>query len=106
MGKRNNIKQVKRFCDLISEEIEKRFGTGATVKDLIFHLSQYGLIKPITLRNYLITQDFYKQLRLNEGHMTHTFMDMSIEYNLSERQIQTIIYEYQKKFQSKENITR
>ena len=38
--------------------------------------------------------------------MTHTFMDIAIEYNLSERQIQTIIYEYQKKFETKNNFYR
>ncbi len=106
MGKRNNITNVQRFCDLVSEEIATRFGNDATVKDLLLHLSQYGLIRPITLRNYLIVQDFYVQLRKNEGHMTHTFMDMSIEYDLSERQIQTIIYEYQKNFEIRNNVSR
>ena len=36
--------------------------------------------------------------------MNHTFMDIAIEYNLSERQIQTIIYSYQKKFVKSANI--
>jgi hypothetical protein len=106
MAKKNNLKEVIRFCDLISEEVVIRFGIDPTLKDLLLHLSQHGLIKPIVIRNYLIVQDFYKQLKRNEGHMTHTFMDMSIEYDLSERQIQTIIYEYQKKFEIKNNIFR
>lgn len=106
MGKRNSLKEVIRFCDAISEEVVIRFGIDPTVKDLLLHLSQHGLIKPIVIRNYLIVQDFYKQLKLNKGHMTHTFMDMSIEYDLSERQIQTIIYEYQKKFNISNNVFR
>ena len=106
MGKKNHIKEIQRFCDLISEELVIRFGEDATIKDLILHLSQHGLIKPIIVRNYLIVNDFYKQLRKNNGHMTYTFMDMSIEYGLSERQIQTIIYEYQKKFEIKNNVFR
>lgn len=106
MGKRNSIKEALRFCNLLEEEVATRFGNDATVKDLILHLSQHGLIKPIIIRNYLIVNDFYKQLKKNSGHMTYTFMDMSIEYNLSERQIQTIIYEYQKKFEIKNNVFR
>jgi len=106
MGKKNNIKEVVRFCDLVGEELASRFGNDATIKDLVLHFSQHGLIKPIIIRNYLIVNDFYKQLRKNNGHMTYTFMDMSIEYNLSERQIQTIIYEYQKKFEIKNNVSR
>jgi hypothetical protein len=105
MGKRNNLKNVLRFCDVLTEEIHLRYGDNPTVKDILFHLSSNGTIKPVTLRNYLIIQDFYKKLKINNGHMNHTFMDISIEYNLSERQIQTIIYEYQKKLQVKNNIS-
>tara|TARA_R110002020_G_scaffold285048_1_gene500608 strand:+ start:266 stop:607 length:342 start_codon:yes stop_codon:yes gene_type:complete len=104
MAKRNKIDRVQMFAEILSEELHQRYGNYPTLKDVIFHLSQKGLIQPVTLRNYMIVIDFYKQLRLNEGHMTHTFMDISIEYDLSERQIQTIIYEYQKKFQSSANI--
>lgn len=106
MGKKNNIKEVLRYCDLLSEELYTRFGDDPTLKDLIQHLAQYGMIKPIVVRNYLIIHDFYIVLKKNDGHMNHTFMDISIEYDLSERQIQTIIYEYQKKFESKNNICR
>ena len=105
MGKRNNLDNVMKFCEILTEEIHLRFGEYATVKDILFHLSSNGTIKPLTLRNYLIINDFYKKLKENDGHMNHTFMDMSIEYNLSERQIQTIIYEYQKKLQVKNNIS-
>ena len=106
MAKRNSLEEILRFSSAISEELEQRFGGYPTLKDLIMHLSQSGLIKPITLRNYMIIRDFYIQLRKNKGHMMHTFMDMSIEYDLSERQIQTIIYEYQKKFSHSKNFYR
>jgi hypothetical protein len=106
MGKKNSLAEIKRFTEILSEELEHRFGAYPTLKDLLLHLSQNGIIKPITLRNYMIVQDFYSQLRKNKGHMMHTFMDMSIEYELSERQIQTIIYEYQKKFSHSENYYR
>jgi len=106
MGKRNNLIEVKRFCDILANDLLLKYGENFTVKDLIFHLSQNGTIKPVTLRNFLIINDFYVKLKQNDGHMNHTFIDISIEYNLSERQIQTIIYEYQKKLQPKNNICR
>ena len=106
MGKKNHIDQVIRYCDLLSEELYLRFGDEPTVKDVVFHMTQNGLIKPLVVRNYLIIADFYEKLKKNEGHMNHTFMDIGIEYDLSERQIQTIIYEYQKKFKSKYNVYR
>lgn len=106
MGKRNNLKDVLRFTEVLSKELALRFGENPSIKDMIYHLSSNGTIRPVALRNYLIIQDFYKKLKENKGHMNHTFMDMSIEYNLSERQIQTIIYEYQKKLNPNNNISR
>ncbi|QDP49428.1 MAG: hypothetical protein Unbinned2716contig1000_9 [Prokaryotic dsDNA virus sp.] len=106
MGKKNHIKEIQRFVEVLSEELDAKYGSYPTIKDLLLHLSVKGLIQPIVIRNYLIIVDFYKQLKLNDGHMNHTFMDISIKYDLSERQIQTIIYEYQKKFQPSENFYR
>lgn len=106
MAKKNNIKDVLRFAEIVSEELELKYGSYPTIKDLITHLSVKGIIRPIVIRNYMIVVDFYKQLKKNDGHMTHTFIDISIQYEMSERQIQTIIYDYQKKFQSSENIYR
>ena len=98
MAKRNTIEGIRRFAQLVDGEATERWGFNPTTQDLLYHLSERGLINPISIRNYLIVNDFYKQLKKNEGHMNHTFMDIAIEYNLSERQIQTIIYSYQKKF--------
>lgn len=106
MGKKNHIDDILRFAEILSEELELKYGAYPTIKDLITHISTKGIIRPVTIRNYMIIVDFYKQLKKNEGHMTHTFMDIAIEYNLSERQIQTIIYEYQKKFETKNNFYR
>jgi|TARA_B110000259_G_C13645209_1_gene253972 hypothetical protein len=106
MGKRNNLKNVLRFTEILSKELQLRFGENPSIKDMLYHLSENGTIRPVALRNYLIIQDFYAKLKINNGHMNHTFMDMSIEYELSERQIQTIIYEYQKKLQPKNNLYR
>ena len=54
MGKRNNLDNVLRFAKILSDEIKLRFGDYPTIKDILFHLSQNGTIKPVALRNYLI----------------------------------------------------
>ena len=63
-----------------------------------------GLCEPTRVRNYLIIYDFDKLLKENQGHVTHTFMDLSIKYNLSDRQIQGIVYKYRPKFTKNETI--
>ena len=44
-------------------------------------------------------------LKFNEGNRTHTFMDISIKYEISERQAQTIVYKERKKQEVSSNIT-
>jgi len=62
------------------------------------------LCEPTRVRNYMIIKDFDKMLVENKGHCTHTFMDLSIKYELSDRQVQGIVYKYRKKFHHSHNI--
>ena len=83
---------VFKFLETAEKELIARFTKEATIKDILYHFVERGIIEPKRLRNYLITTDFERILRENEGHATHTFMDLSIMYSLSERQIQSIVY--------------
>jgi len=53
----------------------------------------------------MIIYDFDTILEFNEGNRTHTFMDISIKYEISERQAQTIVYKERKKQEISSNIT-
>ena len=46
----------------------------------------------------MIIYDFDILLKINKGHITHTFMDLAIKYEMSDRQIQSIVYKYRSKF--------
>ena len=104
MAKPNKINYVIDFIEIIWDEVQTRFGEMATPKDVVYHLVEKGLCEPTRVRNYLIINDFDNMLRKNEGHVTHTFMDLSIKYNLSDRQIQGIVYKYRPKFTRNETI--
>ena len=104
MAKPNKISFIKEFIEIIWSEIQTRFGEYATPKDVIYHLAERGLCEPTRIRNYLIICDFDTILRANKGHVTHTFMDLSIKYDLSDRQIQGIVYKYRPKFTKNETI--
>ena len=93
------------YLDLMSNEILKRFGETATNKDILKHLVERGIVDPRRLRNYMIIADFDRKLVLNKGNRTHTFMDLSIKYKVSESQAQNIVYKYRKKAKASENIT-
>jgi hypothetical protein len=49
--------------------------------------------------------DFDVMLRFNDGSRTHTFMDLSIKYDISERQAQSIVYKERVKDTATYNIT-
>ena len=106
MSKRQNkVDVVFNYLDLLKKEILKRFGETATPKDILKHLVERGMVEPKRLRNYMIIADFDKRLCFNKGNRTHTFMDLSIKYKVSESQAQNIVYKYRKKAKASENIT-
>ena len=88
---------VVEYLDVLEKELYKRFGDNPTTKDIIRHLVEKGMVEPKRLRNYMIIYDFDKLLVGNEGSRTHTFMDLSIKYDITERQAQTIVYKDRKK---------
>lgn len=103
-SRQNKVDVVYDYIDLAEKEIIKRWQE-PTTKDILRHLIERGIVDPKRLRNYMIIYDFDCILRANEGNRTYTFMDLSIKYNISERQAQSIVYKERKKESVIENIT-
>tara|TARA_R100001530_G_scaffold131844_2_gene103752 strand:+ start:83 stop:421 length:339 start_codon:yes stop_codon:yes gene_type:complete len=102
--KQNDQKIVYSFCEKMYEEITTRFGDYATVKDITYHYIEKGIVRPTEVRDYMIIYDYDHKLKENEGHITHTFMDLSIKYELSERHIENIVRNNRKKTKKTHNI--
>lgn len=64
---------------------------------MIRHLVEKGIIEPKRLRNYMVIADFDRMLVTNKGSRTHTWMDLSIKYDISESQSQNIVYKERKR---------
>ena len=106
MAERQNSKEVVyEYLEVMEKEITLRIPDNATIKDTVLHLLERGLIPPKKVRNYMIIHDFDTMLRFNEGNRTHTFMDLSIKYDISERQAQSIVYKERVKENANYNIT-
>jgi len=103
--RQNKIDIVYEYLDLMEREITVRIPDNPTIKDTILHLLERGLIPPKKVRNYMIIYDFDKFLAENEGNSTHTFMDISIKYEITERQAQTIVYKDRSKQMPTYNIS-
>tara|TARA_R110000744_G_scaffold34354_1_gene80159 strand:+ start:1416 stop:1748 length:333 start_codon:yes stop_codon:yes gene_type:complete len=102
--RQNKVDIVLDFIEIAGTELEKRFGSNATSKDIIRHLSERGLIEPKRIRNYMIIADFDRMLSTNKGSRTHTWMDLSIKYDISESMAQNIVYKERKKSLRSSNI--
>ena len=100
-NRQNKIDIVLEYIDIAEAEILKRWHE-PTTKDILRHLIERGIVEPKRLRNYMIIYDFDCMLRKNEGNRTYTFMDLSIKYDISERQAQSIVY----KERNKEVVTK
>jgi len=103
--RQNKVDVVFDFIEIVGIELEKRFGDSPACKDVIRHLSENGMIEPKRIRNYMIIADFDRMLVGNEGSRTHTWMDLSIKYNISESMAQNIVYKERNKSKPSSNIT-
>tara|TARA_R110000822_G_scaffold231707_1_gene363604 strand:+ start:99 stop:431 length:333 start_codon:yes stop_codon:yes gene_type:complete len=103
--RQNKADVVFDFIEIAGSELEKRFGESPTSRDIVRHLTERGLIEPKRIRNYMIIADFDRMLAGNEGSRTHTWMDLSIKYNISESMAQNIVYKERKKSKPSSNIT-
>lgn len=100
-----NKKQVVfEFRDILYDKLIPRFGSDFALKDVIYQLSSMGLIPPKTLRNYMMINDFDKFIVQNKGHVGHTFIDISVKYDISEKQAKNIVYKQRSKFSANSNI--
>jgi hypothetical protein len=105
MAKRQNkLEIVEEFIDIAYEQIKARYSEDAGIKNVLMFLIERGLVDPISLRDFMVLNDFHKILKDNEGHITYTFMDLSIKYDISDRTAQNIVYKKRKKFRTKSNI--
>ena len=82
----NKQQVVFEFRDILYDQLKVRFGEDFQLKDIIYHLAEMGLIPPKTLRNYMMIKDFDKFIVENRGHVGNTFIDVSIKYDISEKQ--------------------
>ena len=104
MARQNKEEVVYQYIKVVEEEIAKRWHE-PTVVDILRHLTERGIVDPKRLRNYMIIYDFDTLLKFNDGSRTHTFMDLSIKYDISERQAQSVVYKERVKGRAAYNIT-
>lgn len=100
----NRQEVVFEFCEILYNKLKRNYGDKFQLKDVIYHFSELGIIPPKILRNYMIIQDFDVFLVENNGHVGNTFIDLSIKYNLSEKQAKNIVYKQRDKFNENVNI--
>jgi len=100
----NKRQVVFEFREVLYDYLIPRFGEDFALKDVLYQLSSMGLIPPKTLRNYMMIYDFDKFIILNKGHVGNTFIDISVKYDISEKQAKNIVYKQRDKFKPNSNI--
>lgn len=87
---KNNL--VTDFCNRYAEK------QGVQVPEKLMEmLANEALLNTANMRNYLILADYGDFLGSNGGHVLDTVYQLADKYQLSERQIQNIIYDRRRK---------
>tara|TARA_R110000751_G_scaffold6680_1_gene28278 strand:- start:93 stop:416 length:324 start_codon:yes stop_codon:yes gene_type:complete len=100
----NKADIITEYIDLLYSELKIRFGEEPQIKDMLAHLIERGMIEPKRLRNYMVIKDFDSLLVTNEGNRTHSFIDLSIKYDITERTVQNIVYKERDKSRIVKNV--
>jgi hypothetical protein len=89
--------EMSKLSDALIENFCTRFASQHQLLPIgakwIKLLIKVGLINRVLLRNYMILGDYPMFLANNNGHVMDAIYQMSDKYQLSERQIQNIIYQ-------------
>jgi len=100
--KPNNADVISRFADSYIEKLKGNVDAARLVLALISD----NLTDLERLRNYLIIEEYYNLLRDNNGISYLTLIQLSDKYDLTERQIQNIVYKWSDKYKKSRNIIR
>ncbi|HXH18720.1 MAG TPA: hypothetical protein VNJ07_06515 [Chitinophagales bacterium] len=98
--KPNHSDVINRF---VNSYIEK-FKGNVDATRLVMNLIADDLTDLERLRNYLIIEEYYELLRENNGISYLTLIQLSDKFELTERQIQNIVYKWSDKYKKSSNI--
>jgi hypothetical protein len=98
----NKIDIIKRFMELYMNKFEKH----PDAKRLLISMIADGITDPERLRNYMIVSDYYDRLEKNRGRSSNTVIEVAEIYNISERQIQNILYKWSGKYKEASNVAK
>ena len=101
--KPNHSDVINRFTDCY---IEKFKGNNVDAARLVLNLISDNLTDLERLRNYLIIEEYYELLRENNGISYLTLIQLSDKYDLTERQIQNIVYKWSDKYKRSSNVAK
>lgn len=106
MAKPNGVKDVERFVNILINKIENNEKKIISVYDVVNYCVKYGIIRRLTLRNFLIISEYHKLLDYNDGKREKTYKDLSVKFNIHVNQIKNIIYNVRKTHIPEHNISQ
>ena len=98
----NKIEIIKKFLELYLHKFEKH----PEPRNLLLSMIADGITDPERLRNYMIVNDYYERLEKNRGRSSNTVIEIAETYNISERQIQNILYKWSGKYKEASNVAK
>ncbi|GIV33513.1 MAG: hypothetical protein KatS3mg031_1048 [Chitinophagales bacterium] len=98
----NKIQIIKRFLELYLSKFDKHPDS----RTLLMSMIADGITDPERLRNFMIVHDYYEILAKNNGRSSNTVIELAETYNISERQVQNILYKWSAKYREASNVAK
>jgi hypothetical protein len=101
-NKKNNPEMLFRKALVARYEYDRAVkGEDNGIEHFLQYLINHNIIENITIQRYTILYAFDEEYEKNDFHKTNTVKALAKQFNLSERQIWTILKIYTKRFNAK-----
>ena len=97
MAKPNNKETAEQFVNALVKKVYKDIGESASLEQALNYLVDRGILRRLTVRNYMILLDYDELLVKHHNNSYQSIIDISVKYDVCERQIKNIIYNARKR---------
>jgi hypothetical protein len=102
MGSKNNLELLFRKALVTKYEYDRAIrGEGNGIEHFLQYLINHNLIEGITIQRYTLLYAFHEAYEKNAFHKTNTVKALAKQFDLSERQVWTILKTHTKRFKAK-----
>ena len=93
-----NKEVLDSFIENFTEDLQKVYGENCSIENVVYHLIDRGVAATKNVRDYAIVHDFQEYKNKKGGSTIDFLISNEDKYQLSDRQIHTVIKKHTLKY--------